>query len=478
MDSSFLSMYRSLYQWARAPKDIRKKILGLIPPEKNKDAYQYHSDEMTSEQNLLLNKIISSRDYFLLWGPPGTGKTSVMVKHLTRYLIRYTDEMICLVAYTNKAVDEMCKAVLDALEGETDLFIRIGSSFSCDPMYRPYLLDHAMDHFSRREEILSFLKQKRIIISTVSSLVNRTEIFHLFKMDTIIIDEASQILEPMIVGLLTQFRRFIMIGDHKQLPAVVVQDEKQTRIKSDELKASGFSNTRNSLFERLYMQALEKGWKEIIGILNQQGRMHQDIMEFSNRQFYEGRLQVIPGIERLIQPSDLKIPDVIDESKWERRMVFVNTDVEEDFSWKTNSHEVSSIIQLLKDIDLIYEANGMEWSTHSVGIITPYRAQISLISKHIIESLPKERAEMISIDTVERFQGGARDIIIISLCTNRMDQMERLVSLSDEGIDRKLNVALTRARDRVFIFGNKEIMVQDENYASLIDHTYTISSSS
>lgn len=476
MDSSFLSMYRSLYQWAKAPVEIRKKILGFKTPEKNKTTYFYHSDEMTSEQNLLLNKIISSKDYFLLWGPPGTGKTSVMVKHLVRYLMKYTDEMICLVAYTNKAVDEMCKAILDALEGETELFIRIGSSYSCDPKYRPYLLDHSMEQFSRREEILSFLKQKRIIISTVSSLVNRTEIFHLFKMDTIIIDEASQILEPMIVGLLTQFNRFIMIGDHKQLPAVVVQDEKHTRIKSDLLRASGFYNTRNSLFERLYMQALDRGWEDIIGILIQQGRMHQDIMTFSNRQFYEGRLQVIQGIDRLIQPSGLHIPDTVDRSKWEGRMVFVNTDVEEDFSWKTNTHEVSAIVRLLKEIDLIYEANGIEWNTDSVGIITPYRAQISMMSKYIHDSLPKNRAEMISIDTVERFQGGARDIIIISLCTNRMDQMERLVSLSDEGIDRKLNVALTRARERVFIFGNREIMVQDENYASLIDHTYTISS--
>ncbi len=478
MDSSFLSMYRSLYLWGSASKDQRRLILGLNKPSNNTYEYLYHSDEMTPEQNLLLNKMIASRDYFLLWGPPGTGKTSVMVKHLVKYLINYTDEMICLVAYTNKAVDEICKAVLDALEGDTDHFFRVGSSFSCDAQFRPFLLDHMVTSFSKREEILQFLKKKRIVVSTVSSLINRNDIFHLFKMDTIVIDEASQILEPMIIGLLTRFKRFIMIGDHKQLPAVVVQEEGDTMIRSAQLREIGFMNTRNSLFERLYFQAQDNRWKDVIGILNQQGRMHRDIMKFSNDQFYEQRLEVIPGIHRLVEDIQYKYSETALPELWRERMIFINTEIEEDFSWKTNSHEVRSIVRLLKEISDVYAFNGLEIRPDSIGIITPYRAQISLLNKYISEELPAHVTTLLTIDTVERFQGGARDIIIISLCTNRMDQMERLVSLSDEGIDRKLNVALTRARERIYILGNNEIMVQDENYSALIKYAHTISFSS
>lgn len=80
---------------------------------------------------------------------------------------------------------------------------------------------------STRHEILQILAENRIYISTVSSIVNRTELFSLKSFDTVIIDEASQILEPMLCGLLSGFKRFILIGDHKQLPAVVVQDNEK-----------------------------------------------------------------------------------------------------------------------------------------------------------------------------------------------------------------------------------------------------------
>ena len=102
----------------------------------------------------------------------------------------------------------------------------------------------------------------------------------------------------------------------------------------------------------------------------------------------------------------------------------------------------------------------------SIGIITPYRAQIAQIRQQLmIENIDVDN---LTIDTVERYQGGARDIILISLCTNNLSQLDSLVSLSEEGVDRKLNVALTRARKHLVILGNRQLLMSNTIYGDLI----------
>ena len=125
---------------------------------------------------------------------------------------------------------------------------------------------------------------------------------------------------------------------------------------------------------------------------------------------------------------------------------------------------MSKIVELYKD-------DAKDFTTDTLGIITPYRAQIATIRNAFEERFP-ELLNYISIDTVERYQGGARDIIIISLCTNKLSQLTSLVSLSEEGIDRKLNVAMTRAREQLIVVGNEEILQTNATYASLIQEAY------
>ena len=103
----------------------------------------------------------------------------------------------------------------------------------------------------------------------------------------------------------------------------------------------------------------------------------------------------------------------------------------------------------------------------SIGVITPYRAQIAQIQA-ALQSRNFDVSK-ITIDTVERYQGGARDVILLSLCTNEASQLSSLVSLSEEGVDRKLNVALTRARRQLVVVGNAEILRGSEIYRKFID---------
>ena len=103
----------------------------------------------------------------------------------------------------------------------------------------------------------------------------------------------------------------------------------------------------------------------------------------------------------------------------------------------------------------------------SIGVITPYRAQIAQIQS--VLRAKNLNIDAITIDTVERYQGGARDVILISLCTNDVSQLSSLISLSEEGVDRKLNLALTRARKHLVVVGNKEILRGSEIYRRFIE---------
>ncbi|MEZ4955409.1 MAG: C-terminal helicase domain-containing protein [Saprospiraceae bacterium] len=165
------------------------------------------------------------------------------------------------------------------------------------------------------------------------------------------------------------------------------------------------------------------------------------------------------------------------EADWQKavtqnRIAFLSTPVDwETPSRKTNRHEALLIAELVQ----FFQSKRSNNSHQSIGIITPYRAQIAQIQE-VLKNQEVD-CESITIDTVERYQGGARDIILISLCTNAASQMDSLVSLSEEGVDRKLNVALTRAREHVVVLGNEEILRGNDVYRSLITFCRSLTTS-
>lgn len=116
----------------------------------------------------------------------------------------------------------------------------------------------------------------------------------------------------------------------------------------------------------------------------------------------------------------------------------------------------------------MYAAEGRPWRPEqSLGIITPWRAQIAQLRETLAAA--GLDPDGITIDTVERYQGGARDIILISCCVHSIAQLNNLVNLSGEGVDRKLNVALTRAREQVIVLGNPEVLREDPRYREFIE---------
>jgi DNA replication ATP-dependent helicase Dna2 len=423
----------------------------------------YHNPDLNEEQNRIINKALDAEDYFLLVGPPGTGKTSLILRNLTFELYKNPTNNILLLAYTNRAVDEICEAI-----SELD-FLRIGSEYSTAEKHRSKLLDKKIETRKTRKEVKELMDETRIFVATVAAVTNKPEIFTLKNFSVAIIDEASQILEPQIIGILPLVEKFVMIGDHKQLPAIVLQNKFKSQVKDEELHTIGLENRSNSLFERLYNLCKKNAWTWAYDTLSYQGRMHIELADFPNQFFYENVLK--PARPAQIADFESK-SNFLDSIHSANRLNFIATkSFAEDKSDKIHTHEAMWIAKIVENIIALYKKHQKEFSPEkSLGIITPYRNQIAHIRNHL-QVRGIENYEKITVDTVERYQGSQRDIIIISFCINKSYQLKNLVSLTDDGlVDRKLNVALTRAKEQMILLGNIELLQQNEVYANLISY--------
>ncbi len=473
-ERAFQSLFNSLFEWAGIESKRKELILTVKPPKKSSLKGVQASSNLTDEQEAILAKMLSAKDYFLLWGPPGTGKTSIILKSAVQHLIRNTKETVLLLAYTNRAVDEICGAIETEMPEMKDLYFRIGNTNSTHTDFKEQLLSEKIKNLTKRQEVKETILSHRVVVSTVSSIMSKPQIFEFMKFDTTIIDEASQILEPQLIGILSRIKRFILIGDHRQLPAVVSQKSIFSKTDNPLLNKLGIKDLANSYFERLFMRCKANEWDWAYGMLSMQGRMHEDVMAFANKHFYDGKLRILPkGLNpRQYQSKYLSTSseDDLRQKIATKRMLFFNTPADEALgSGKKNKFEAQKVVELLQHIKGIYEENNLPLSKNSVGVITPYRAQIAQIRALVFAQAP-EWIDLLTIDTVERYQGGARDIIIISVCLNKPYQLNTLVALSEEGVDRKLNVALTRAKEQVIMIGNAELLKKDKRYAAFMEY--------
>lgn len=461
LDNTYTEMTRSLYEFAASQEKYRQLILGEQAPS----IYEYHvhacSHHLTDEQQQIFSEIIQSKDYYLLWGPPGTGKTSIMLREIAHHYIYHEKDRILLLAYTNRAVDEICEA-LSSLDHPPE-FIRVGSRYSTHEKFHKNLLDLQLAPLNSRKELRAKLSQTQVFVGTLSSVVGKVSLFDLIKFDVAIIDEASQILEPSLIGLLSRVQKFILIGDHLQLPAIVQQTREESEVHSEQLRNNEIKNFNTSLFERLYTHALKNNWEHAIGQLTFQGRMHEDIMAFVNDHFYDQRLKALPQIKRLTESSFFPKIEALP------RLQYIESEVDvENESIKVNYSETEIVANYCKHLFDLFKKNDIKITPSSIGVITPYRAQIASIKRKLSEIDPTF-IELVTVDTVERYQGGARDFIIMSCCMNYSFQLETLISLSESGIDRKLNVALSRAKEQFTLIGNRDILTKNEVYKNLIE---------
>ena len=481
------SAIRSLYTFITSNEERRQLLLGQRVPCVDKSLTLSHSYHPDYDEIILKAK--QAQDYFLLIGPPGTGKTSQALQFLVREQLAEQSKVqsskfkvqssILLLAYTNRAVDEICNMLT---ENDID-YIRIGNEFSCDPKYSDHLLKEVLDENATLNSIKSTIADARIVVATTSTMNSNAALFNIKHFDLAIIDEASQILEPNIIGLLTSqhrggraIRKFILIGDHKQLPAVVQQSDTEMLVEDETLKAIHLNSCANSLFERLILTERAAGRTEFVGTLHKQGRMHPDIADFANRKFYaREQLECVPLAHQLEQTLAYNetSEDETDDVLKAHRMIFIPSKPcrQLNISEKVNTEEARIITDLLRRL---YRQLGKNFDPQkSVGVIVPYRNQIAMIRKEI-EKLGIPELEKISIDTVERYQGSQRDIILYSFTIQSRYQLDFLTANTFyedcQPIDRKLNVAITRARKQLILTGNEPTLRHNQLFAELIDY--------
>ena len=492
-NSSTSSSLRSLTAFLKAEPERQELILGQREPQAG--LTKTLTCSYPEDYNDIVLRMKQAKDYFLLIGPPGTGKTSQALKFMVQESIAdplaplggtrqvplslpedlRTEQLkalprsgesegaILLLSYTNRAVDEIC----EMLDGAGIDFLRIGNEFATDEQWLPHLLSTKARENASLAAIKEEIQNARIIVGTTSMISSRTYLFHLKHFSLAIIDESSQILEPNIIGILSQkIDKFVLIGDYKQLPAVVQQSPEESIVTDKLLNDICLTDCRNSLFERLINIERKAGRTQFIGLLRKQGRMHPDIAEFANEYFYkEENLQPVP------------LPHQLEESGG--RMLFYDIrKTNANGNDKANIDEAIVAARIVDEVRKEYEEaaekNGSDGFNprKTVGIIVPYRNQIATV-RHELEKYGIDDYSRISIDTVERYQGSQRDVIIYSFTISKEHQLGFLTANTfyenNRPIDRKLNVALTRARKKFIALGNKELLSKNELFKRLID---------
>lgn len=475
LDKGYYSMLESLNRFLLSDTRKQDVYLGLLEPRFKEHEFVFDVDilgeTLSISQGKALKNALAARDFALIQGPPGTGKTSRVLTYLLAHLFRHTNERIVILAFTNKAVEKIIEELGNynaRHKGGKEIdFIHLASAFNKSPNSLP-----AQAKGKRFSEIRRLLFETRVFIGTIASFQGQQNLIpNSLTLDTLIIDEASQLVEPQVAGIVSRFSRFVMIGDHNQLPAVTIQRKLKMIVDNPELKKIGVENLSTSFFERLWKQAKRKavngnetGWEKATVMLQEHFRMHQDIAALVNP-YYNNALTVGKKVEQTqkLEPKDTG--DKFHNFLQQNRIIFFESPLGQD---KSHPVEAKRVAITLKALRTIY---GKRFKPgKSVGIITPWRAQINTIRR---ELKGIKEFESVTVDTVERFQGSQRNTILISLATSDPVYLGILGSLAkneyEVEVDRKLNVSVSRAEDRLILFGESATLETSPHYRRIIN---------
>ena len=478
LESMTGSLYTAMHSFLSAPKSRRDLILSQREPICDTSI---HRKGEYGAFNTLVEHAKQAKDIFLIIGPPGTGKTSYGLVNLLKEELLEEGTNVLLLSYTNRAVDEICSKLVEMRQENPDFdFIRLGSELSCSKEYLDYMLSVKSKKLNSANAVMKMIQATRVFCGTTASLNANISLLGIKHFSLAIVDESSQILEPHLVGLFSaqkdkrcRIDKFVLIGDHKQLPAVVQQTVEESAVSEPELIDINLRDCRLSLFERMLSRfKIDKGYDErYVYMLTKQGRMHRDIAEFPNQAFYGNKLDIVPLEHQTLPTVRKDSANSIITMLTTHRIAFVAArPTVLSPSAKTNKTEARMIASTVR---AIYELSSDNFDKDkTVGVIVPYRNQISTV-RNEIDRYGIPCLHDITIDTVERYQGSQRDFIIYGFTIQQPYQLNFLTNdvFEEDGmiIDRKLNVALTRARLNLILIGNPVLLNMNITFSNLLD---------
>ena len=478
LESMTGSLYTAMHSFLSAPKSRRDLILSQREPICDTSI---HRKGEYGAFNTLVEHAKQAKDIFLIIGPPGTGKTSYGLVNLLKEELLEEGTNVLLLSYTNRAVDEICSKLVEMRQENPDFdFIRLGSELSCSKEYLDYMLSVKSKKLNSANAVMKMIQATRVFCGTTASLNANISLLGIKHFSLAIVDESSQILEPHLIGLFSaqkdkrcRIDKFVLIGDHKQLPAVVQQTVEESAVSEPELIGINLRDCRLSLFERMLSRfKTDKGYDErYVYMLTKQGRMHRDIAEFPNQAFYGNKLDIVPLEHQTLPTVRKDSANSIITMLTTHRIAFVAArPTVLSPSAKTNKTEARMIAATVR---AIYELSSDDFDKDkTVGVIVPYRNQISTV-RNEIDRYGIPCLHDITIDTVERYQGSQRDFIIYGFTIQQPYQLNFLTNdvFEEDGmiIDRKLNVALTRARLHLILIGNPVLLNMNVTFSNLLD---------
>ena len=452
---------------------LRSVLLGEQQPS-FRDLHYAPMPWLNASQNAAVGKVLNARETAIVHGPPGTGKTTTLVEAISETLKRETQVLVC--APSNAAVDW----ISEQLYRRGISVLRIGNPLrindvmmQCSYEYRYANHPDYLELFGVRNTIREMKNRPRlgdkehnqirklqhremelevkireelfatsgVIACTLIGSANR--LLERRRFGTVFIDEAAQALEAACWTAILKADRVIFAGDHQQLPPT---------IKCIEAAREGLDKT--------LMQKVVKSKPSCVTLLDVQYRMNRDIMDFSSRHFYHGKLKADPTVaDRLVSPIDTALmwldTSQCDFGEQQRRSLS-----------RSNQEEAKLVMKTLMDYVKLIGMEHLLREQTDFGIISPYKAQVRLLRKYLKNNkMLKPLRHQITVNTVDGFQGQERDVILISMVRdNASGQIGFLNDL------RRMNVAITRARMKLILFGNAETLSKTKFYERLVEY--------
>ncbi|WP_054412740.1 AAA domain-containing protein [Hymenobacter sp. DG25A] len=481
--------------------ELRDILLGAKPAryKPETEAHLYYPSLLNESQLAAVRHVLAAQDVAIIHGPPGTGKTTTLVQAILETIRRERRVLVC--APSNTAVDLLTEKLAERgvnvirmgnpsrvsdllLQHTLDAQIMAHKSYPElksmrqtaeqyreqagkfkrhfgweDREQRRLLKEQAHQMLQESDQLERYitedlLEQVQVITCTLVGASNRA-IRHL-TYETVFIDEAAQALEPGCWIPITKANRVVLAGDHQQLPPTV---------KSEKAAQEGL---RETLFEKCI-----KRQPHTARMLQVQYRMHEQIMAFSSEQFYHGKLIAAPSVAHADLPDyDLRFaPDTAVEFLDTAGFGFQELGLDESRSI-ANPEEADLLLKRLAQLLEPYDQADHTEDLLTIGVIAPYRAQINYLKDAVEENdeltgLMEHR--MLSIGTVDSFQGQERDIIAISL--TRSNPQGEIGFLSDV---RRMNVGMTRARRKLLIVGDSSTLGSHPFYKAFLDYVEMI----
>jgi len=455
-------------------KKLRDVILGYDRPTVKRIDF-ISSARLNESQNAAMNGILAADDIAVVHGPPGTGKTTTLVESVVQLLREEKQVMVC--APSNAATDHLAKSLyarglkvvrignlakvesdntaltLDVLIQQEKDFKQIRElkkraielrkmggkykrNFGREESEQRKLIFNESKNLSKEaRELENYLVEKvlgdaQVIACTL--IGSSSDYLQGRKFSTVIIDEAGQGIEPAVWVPILKADKVVMAGDPYQLPPTV---------KSVDAERQGLSVT-------LLEKAIQR--HDAVFLLRTQYRMNTLIMEFSNRKFYHGQLEAHPSVAEWHIESSPQVVEFVDTA---------GCGFEEQASEESSSRCNPEEARLLR---LHFDQLAPDTSL-SVGVISPYRAQVELLQETFAD------VSQVSVNTIDSFQGQERDVIYMSLA--RSNPKSEIGFLKDY---RRMNVAMTRARKKLVIIGDSATLGNDRFYGDFLSYAEEI----